>query len=133
MSEYIPADNTSTKEKRYKVIIWILILIILALLAIVFWLNNKKDVIITEKVEQNVELQTELDSLMSVHETIKFEYGSLADSLIQKDSMIQANAEEIRKLIASQADYYRIKKKLDRLRGITQNYINQIDSLYTVN
>lgn len=33
----------------------------------------------------------------------------------------------------SQADYNRIKRQLDRLRNITQSYVNQIDSLYRVN
>jgi len=40
---------------------------------------------------------------------------------------------EIKKLIAKNADYNRIKKKLDYLRSITQSYVDQIDSLFTVN
>jgi len=50
-----------------------------------------------------------------------------------KDSIINANALEIKKLISKNADYNRIKRKLAYLRSITQSYVDQIDSLFTVN
>ena len=80
-----------------------------------------------------MELTGELDSLMSEHLEIKKDYGDLSDQAKEKDSVIYANALEIKKLIAKSHDYRRIKKKLDYLRKIHQSYVNQLDSLYTEN
>lgn len=86
-----------------------------------------------EKEVQRTELQRELDSLITEHNNIKVEYAAFSDSLTAKDSIIQANALEIRKLLDTQYEFYKVKKKLDRLRVISQGYLKQIDSLYTVN
>lgn len=126
-------QETNKKDKRSRRVIIILSIIILALVAGLIYLSLSTQSRIEESVKENLTLQSELDSLMSEHDIIKYEYGALTDSLSSKDSIIQANAQEIKKLIASQADYYRIRKKLDLLRGITQGYVNEIDSLYTVN
>lgn len=132
MNENIPINSTKN-DKNSKRIIVILAIIILVLIGGLIYLSTSTKTKIEQKVMENLTLQSELDSLMNQHDIIKFEYGALADSLQNRDSVIQKNAEEIKKLIASQADYYRIKKKLDLLRGITQGYVNQIDSLYTEN
>ena len=123
----------SLRERRYKGVIILLLLVIIGLVIALLQQSKSTVVRIEQKVKENLTLQTELDSLMSEHDVIKLEYGSLTDSLTAKDSMIIANAEEIKKLIASQADYYRIRKKLDLLRKTTQGYLSQIDSLYTEN
>jgi len=60
-------------------------------------------------------------------------YGTLSDSLATKDSIIQANASEIRKLLDTQYEYYKVRKKLSRLQEVAQGYVHQMDSLYTVN
>jgi hypothetical protein len=44
-----------------------------------------------------------------------------------------ANSAEIQKLINSQADFRRIRRQLDMLRAITQDYVHRIDSLIIVN
>jgi hypothetical protein len=84
-------------------------------------------------VVENEYLQTELDSLLYAHELIKKEYGALSEQLSEKDSVILANAEEIRKLIAGQADYRKIKRQLERLQNIAKEYVEDIDQLYTEN
>lgn len=111
---------------------------ILLLLAIFFgwqWLSTRSDLSELEKIKQQETLafQTELDSLMGEHNRVKAEYGQLADSLSAKDSIIQANAVEIKKLLDTKWEYLKVKKKLDRLRSVSQNYLKQMDSLYTVN
>jgi len=78
-------------------------------------------------------LQLELDSLLEEHERTKQEYGTLSEQLTEKDSVILANAAEIQKLIAGQADYRKIKKQLERLQGIAKEYVEEIDQLYTEN
>jgi len=131
-------ENTGQKQndKLYKIIIIIMALIILVLGWQLFVSRTKVNTFTIEKEKaatKNVQLQHELDSLITEHDKIKKEYSNLSGQLTAKDSVILAKADEIQKLIASQADYSRIKKKLDYLRGITQGYVSQIDSLYRVN
>ena len=82
---------------------------------------------------QRLDFQAEVDSLMRVHNELKESYGELSLELAEKDSIIQADAVEIKKLLDSQWDYNRIKKKLANLQDISQRYVRQMDSLYTVN
>lgn len=115
----------------------IVIVILIAALALLAWLllstRSKLSNLLEEKESQRMELQYELDSLITVHNEMKEEYGSLSDSLTSQDSVIQANAQEIRKLLDTQYEFYKVKKKLDRLRVISQGYLRQMDSLYNVN
>lgn len=125
-----------SKDKFYKIIITIMGLLIVVLVWQLIDTKIKVNIFTVEKNSaktKNQALQHELDSLLVEHDKIKSEYGTLSIQLTEKDSIILAKAEEIQTLIASQADYYSIKKKLNYLRGITQGYISQIDSLYTVN
>lgn len=82
---------------------------------------------------KNSELQSELDSLLAEHNRIKAQYGELSDQLSEKDSIIMASAEEIEKLINSQADYNKIRKQLARLQNISQEYVKEMDQLYQEN
>lgn len=84
-----------------------------------------------EQVE--ADLNKELADLMAEHDLIKEQYGNLVDSLTEKDSVIMANAAEIQRLIAQQADYNRIKKQLKRLQKISQEYVTELDKLYAEN
>ena len=86
-----------------------------------------------EKEMQRIDFQAEVDSLMKVHNELKESYGELSQELAEKDSIIQADAVEIKKLLDSQWDYNYIKKKLSNLQEISQHYVRQMDSLYTVN
>lgn len=127
--------NQNNKKGQNKA--WILIVILLAALALLAWLylstRSRMGGLLEEKEMQRVEQQRELDSLIMEHNNIKLEYSAFSDSLTAKDSIIQANALEIRKLLDTQYEFYKVKKKLDKLRSISQGYLKQIDSLYTVN
>ncbi|NTW34375.1 MAG: hypothetical protein HGB12_17435 [Bacteroidetes bacterium] len=129
-------ENKPDNSKLLKIVIYVLS----AIIAVLIWqLIVTKTTVNTFTIEKektqtkNVALQHELDSLLTEHDKIKKEYGNISGKLSEKDSIILAKADEIQKLIATQADYYRIKRKLDYLRGITQGYVTQIDSLYRVN
>ena len=126
-------ENQPVNTIGYKVTIGILLVVI----AIMAWmlLNTRTTVVtlVKEKDLQRTELQTELDSLINEHARVKTSYGKLSDSLLQKDSIIMANAAEIKKLLGTQYEYYKVKKKLELLRKISQGYVHQIDSLFTVN
>ena len=126
-------EESNTSSKKYKVFVAILSLVILALL---FWLFIQRSQLlkmIKAKEADKVELQHDLDSLMTEHNTIKVSYGALSDSLKVKDSIIQQNALEIRKLLDTEYEYNIIRKKLARLQKVAQGYVHQMDSLYTVN
>lgn len=128
-------DISTNKKGQSKTLI--LIVILIAALALLAWLylstRSRLGSLLEEKEMQRTEQQRELDSLITEHNKIKIEYAAFSDSLSAKDSIIQANALEIRKLLDTQYEFYKVKKKLDRLRVISQGYLKQIDSLYTVN
>ena len=54
-----------------------------------------------EKELQRIDFQAEVDSLMKVHNELKESYGELSQELAEKDSIIQADAVEIKKLLDS--------------------------------
>lgn len=127
-------------ENKKTKILYAVIALLVVIIAVLAWqlvvTKTTVKTIIVEKnqvKEKNTELQQELDSVLLEYTTIKDQYGSLNKKLADQDSTIQKYAKDIQKLIASQADYSRIKKKLEYLRNITQGYINRVDSLYREN
>lgn len=133
-------ENTTKSnpvQSKTPVFVWILLAVLTAVAAYFIYTGMQKDIILeevrVEKEAQRVELQGELDVLLSEHEEIKMAYGNLADSLVVKDSLIIANAKEIKNLLNYKWEYRKAQKKLDRLRVVAQNYVTQMDSLYTVN
>ena len=137
------AQNNSTaiqspKKSNNSKIVWIILLVVAVIIAGYFaWDNSsmKKeyDQLAQEKEQMKQQLESELDSLMIEHDMIKQEYGELSDSLLTKDSLIIANAQEIKSLLNYKWEYYKVKKKLDKLRVVARTYVSQMDSLYTVN
>ncbi len=127
------SNVNSNNEKIYR--ITIVVLGVLVLLLAILWVTSRqslKEVTIEREIasELNEELQNELDSVLNEYYLVRLEYDSV---LADKDSIIEANAQEIQGLIARQADYYRIRRQLNLLQEITQNYVREIDSLYTEN
>lgn len=126
--------TSSTKPKGWLyAILGVLALIIIGLS---FWLISIKGDLNTlenEKEQQRADFQAEVDSLVRVHNELKANYGELSEQLAEKDSIILANAEEITRLLETQWDYNRIKRRVADLQQISQRYIRQLDSLYQVN
>jgi regulator of replication initiation timing len=126
-------EEQNTNNRTYKIITGILIL---ALLILVIWTSRQRTQLtslIQEKELEKTDLQKELDSIIIEHNKTKQAYGALSDSLKAKDSVIQANAVEIRNLLGTKWEYQKVSKKLARLQTIAQGYVRQMDSLYTVN
>lgn len=126
-----PPDKKGSK-------LWMILAILFLIVAvgILIWfmpMKGKYEELVKEKEQERTLLQYELDDLMAAHDSIKMEYGTLADSLSVKDSIIQANAEEIKQLLNYKWEYRKVNKKLAQLREITQGYVHQIDSLFTEN
>lgn len=123
-------ETSSDKTvKRLKNTIFFLIIIILGLGGGMGYALYQKQ----QSFKQGVQLKGELDQLMDDYTSVKVENQDLSAQLMDKDSVIMANAKEIQKLIASQADYNKIKRKLELLRNITQDYVHRIDSLVVEN
>ncbi|MBE0661504.1 MAG: hypothetical protein IH597_03465 [Bacteroidales bacterium] len=127
----------ATENKRSS---WLslIIIIILALLAVVLGIllfvnTSKLTQLATEKEIQRTAFQYELDSLLIEHENVKLEFGNLTEVLNQKDSLILANASEIKRLLDTEWEYVKVQRKLEQLRSISQGYLRQMDSLYTEN
>jgi hypothetical protein len=114
-------------------IVIILAVIVIGLIILLLQTRTNLKNLLAEKEQQRVELQQELDSLLVEHAKVKTEYGQLSDSLLVKDSVIQANALEIRRLLDTEWEYYKVKKKLAQLQVVAQGYVMQMDSLYRVN
>ncbi len=134
-----PQDRKSITEvknrndKVYKGTILTLVIVIGVLTFMLITSRQALDDVSTKKTvldEVNLELEEELNSVLAEYNTFKNEYDSV---LTQRDSVIRANAQEIETLIAQQTDYRRVRRQLNRLREITQEYVHEMDSLYTVN
>ena len=126
-------EEQNTAARKYKIYLSILAILLLVLLFWLFIQRSQLMKLIKEKESEKIELQKNLDSLMTEHNNIKVSYGALSDSLKAKDSIIQRNAVEIKKLLDTEWEYNKIRKKLDRLQKVAQGYVHQMDSLYTVN
>lgn len=115
--------------------------IVLAVLALgiiglsIYMLSIKKELsgLVAEKEAQRLELVEELNTLLEEHENTKVAYGEMTDSLVVMDSVIQANAKEIKNLLNYKWEFYKVKKKLSRLQVVSQSYVRQMDSLYQEN
>ena len=129
----------SERNKKTNQPLWLYALLGLLAIGLVFLLvrnsslRTDKEALEAEKEMQRLDFQAEVDSLMKVHNDLKESYGELSQELAEKDSIIQADAIEIKRLLDSQWDYNRIKKKVTQLQEISQRYVRQMDSLYTVN
>lgn len=119
--------------------LWMYIVIVIMALGIIgvsLWLLSVKSTmneLLAEKEAQKIELEQELAELISDHEKIKQAYGEVSDSLIVMDSVIKANAKEIKQMLNFKWEYYKIKKKMSRLQVIAQGYVRQMDSIVTIN
>jgi hypothetical protein len=131
-------NNVPTQPQNKGSKIWIvlaLLFLIVAIGVLIYFMPKigEYQKLVEEKEQEKLLIQYELDDLMKAHDSIKMEYGTLADSLAVKDSIIQANAKEIKELLNYKWEYRKANKKLTLLREIAQGYVHQMDSLYTVN
>ena len=139
MTQTPPKPNVvSPKPENKGSKLWMILAVVFLLVAVgvlIYFMPKITEykALVNEKEQERIMLQYELDDLMAAHDSIKMEYGTLADSLAIKDSIIQANAAEIKQLLNYKWEYNKVNKKLNMLRDITQGYVHQIDSLYTVN
>ena len=106
-------EEQNTQSRKYWIILSILALLLLVLLFWLFIQRSQLMKLVKEKEVEKAEMQHNLDSLMTEHNNLKVSYGALSDSLKSKDSLIQVNALEIKKLLDNQWDYNTIHKKFN--------------------
>ena len=114
----------------------VLVVLALGIIGLSFWLITVKNEVTelrTEKDVQRWELERELDTLVLQHIRVKIAYGEVSDSLAGMDSLFQANAEEIKSLLNYKWEFYKVKKKLDRLQVVAQGYVRKMDSIVVIN
>ena len=92
-------EEQSSPSRKYIILLAIIAIFILILLFWLFIQRSQLLKLVKEKEDEKTEMQHNLDSLMTEHNKIKVSYGALSDSLKAKDSLIQKNALEIRKLL----------------------------------
>jgi len=121
---------------KFKITIIAEAVVIVILLALYITSRTTVHTFVVEKekmVSERQGMQKTLDSLRNEHQKLLTEYGFMSKDLKLKDSTIQAQSEDIQKLIESNAGKGMIQKKLDYLRSITQDYVAQIDKLLAEN
>ncbi len=134
-----PQENINEPKGRASSNLWMYIVIVIMAIGIIgvsLWLLSVKGTmneLLAEKEMQKTELEKELNTLMAQHEEIKVAYGDATDSLQVMDSVIQANAVAIKKMLNYKWEYYKIKKKMSKLQVIAQGYVRQMDSIVTIN
>jgi hypothetical protein len=132
-------NSVNQQRNRGNSNLWMYIVIVIMAIGIIgvsLWLLSVKSTmneLLAEKEVQKTELEQELQTLITEHEKIKEAYGDVTDSLTVMDSVIQANAVEIKKMLNYKWEYYKIKKKMSRLQVIAQGYVRQMDSIVTIN
>ena len=132
-------ENINEPKGRANSNLWMYIVIVIMAIGIIgvsLWLLSVKGTmneLLAEKELQKTELEKELNTLMVQHEEIKAAYGEASDSLQVMDSVIQANAVAIKKMLNYKWEYYKIKKKMSKLQVIAQGYVRQMDSIVTIN
>lgn len=135
-------DTVEKPKKKKRIIIYLLLFTNITCIVVAIWLfrelqNKKIEIkIVKEKSEAFVvardSLQMQLDALVIEHNKVKSQYGKLTKQLAKKDSLIGAQIKEIQNLIDNKVELKKVKKKMDALRRIAQDYVSRLDSLYTV-
>lgn len=110
---------------------------VMLIAAIFFFVNKQKVAKEKEMYEaQTVELQKQFNGLMVDYEKVKAENLDYSEMLQEKDSIIYANAEEIKTLAAKARtadNYYTLKKRYDQLEKDFLLYKRDIDALRAEN
>jgi len=130
-------DNNQPTPRNSNLWLYIvLVALALGIIGVSVWLISTKNEVKqlrAEKDVQKLELEMELDSLILLHVQVKAEYGEVSDSLAGMDSLFQANAKEIKSLLNYKWEFYKVKKKLNRLQVVAQTYVRRMDSIVVVN
>ncbi len=127
-------EHRAQRSKMWMLIV--IVVLVLGVIGLIIWMmmaRTELDELRSEKDYQRWQLELQLDSIVIEHGKVKEAYGEISDSLAGMDSTFQAQADEIKSLLNYKWEFYKVKKKLDRLQVVAQGYIRRMDSIVVVN
>lgn len=127
------SNLSEEKPKRWRNIIFVIILFVSGLLIFQVIQEKKQYDIRMQYIEEKNALRDDLDDLIDEHDGLLEEYGELNNQLHDKDSIIRNQISEIRDLIRTKDDLVEARKKILALKEIAKGYLSNIDSLLIIN
>ena len=126
---------------KNKVFIWVLVILLLAIIGGLVYMNMNQRQELNEMVEQMTiekeELQEEYEDLaiqFDGYQQMDIRNDSLQDLLSREQQRVQDLLEELRQTKASNARRIaELKKELATVRAVMRDYVRQIDSLNATN
>ena len=118
------SSKTIFKDPKTKHIITVLGIAVVLLLISLIWQSmqfEKQVALKTQFIEEKNALRDDLDDLIDEHEFLKDEHSELNEQLFEKDSLINAYAADIKKLLRSENQLIEAKRKIIRLKELVEN------------
>ena len=117
-----------------KAIMIVLAVVALGLAAALFYIWSSKDKLVNELNEEKIDLTEQIQALQSDYENLSSEYDSINAQLDSSREEIAQLLDRVKRSEATdRAKIRQYEKELGTLRSIMRGYINQIDSLNTLN
>ena len=117
-----------------KALMIIMIAVAVALAAALIYVWSSKSNLVDELNQEKVDLTEQIQALQSDYENLSSEYDSINAQLDSSREEIAQLLERVKKSEATdRAKIRQYEKELGTLRSIMRGYINQIDSLNTLN
>ncbi len=127
-------ESQLAREKKLKRIMWILVVVAVALVAVLGYVWSQKSSLISELEDEKRDLTEQMESLQNDYATLSSDYDSINSQLDTSRAEVADLLERIKKTNATnRAKMRQYEKELGTLRSIMRNYIVQIDSLNTLN
>jgi len=125
------------KNKLFKVIFILLIILILAVIGLLYNHFAFKEQMLAEITKQVVEkdsLNKSLNEMYTKYASMKTDNQQLSTQINEEKEKVKKMIDEVNKVKAtSWTSVNKYKKETEEMRGIMQHYVRQIDSLYTIN
>ena len=117
-----------------RIIMIVLAVVALALAAALYYVWSSKGKLVNELNEEKIDLTEQIQALQSDYENLSSEYDSINAQLDSSREEIAQLLERVKKSEATdRAKIRQYEKELGTLRSIMRGYINQLDSLNTLN
>lgn len=127
-------ESQLAREKKLKRIMWILVVVAVALVAVLGYVWSQKSSLISELEDEKRDLTEQMESLQNDYATLSSDYDNINSQLDTSRAEVADLLERIKKTNATnRAKMRQYEKELGTLRSIMRNYIVQIDSLNTLN
>ena len=117
-----------------KAVMIAMIVVALGLAAALYYVWNSKNTLVGELNQEKEDLTEQIQALQSDYENLSSEYDSINAQLDSSREEIAQLLDRVKKTEATdRAKIRQYEKELGTLRSIMRGYINQIDSLNTLN